>query len=248
MDLISELKDAPDALRTALADSKVIEALTTFITAREKPLVDKRDELLGKNKELNDYITTAGGRDAISKLAADKAKAEQEAKDAIAKSGSADELRSHFGTEIEKREKEIQKLKDEKKEAKVKSRVSRAITDAGGNATLLGPHISQRIASEVNAEGEVVITVNKDGKPWLVGTDAKAATLKDLLEDMKKDQAFATAFSATNVNGSGAKNNMTGLTGVINPWAKETFNLTEQGKLMTQNPDLAKTLKTAAGR
>lgn len=32
-----------------------------------------------------------------------------------------------------------------------------------------------------------------------------------------------------------------------NPWKKETFNLTEQGRIITTDPELAKTLKAAAG-
>ncbi|MNW43790.1 Phage minor structural protein GP20 [compost metagenome] len=34
--------------------------------------------------------------------------------------------------------------------------------------------------------------------------------------------------------------------GQVNPWKKETFNLTEQGKLLRENPDLAKQLQAAA--
>ena len=32
-----------------------------------------------------------------------------------------------------------------------------------------------------------------------------------------------------------------------NPWKKETFNLTEQGRILRENPELAKQLKVAAG-
>ncbi|MFC5468419.1 DUF4355 domain-containing protein [Cohnella suwonensis] len=35
--------------------------------------------------------------------------------------------------------------------------------------------------------------------------------------------------------------------GQINPWKKETFNLTEQGRIIRENPELAKQLKAAAG-
>jgi hypothetical protein len=34
--------------------------------------------------------------------------------------------------------------------------------------------------------------------------------------------------------------------GIKNPWAKETFNLTEQGRIMRENPELAKQLMAAA--
>ncbi|GIQ70753.1 hypothetical protein DUZ99_02045 [Xylanibacillus composti] len=35
--------------------------------------------------------------------------------------------------------------------------------------------------------------------------------------------------------------------GIVNPWKQETFNLTEQGRLLREKPELAKQLKTAAG-
>ena len=33
-----------------------------------------------------------------------------------------------------------------------------------------------------------------------------------------------------------------------NPWAKETLNLTEQARILTENPNLAATLKAQAAR
>ncbi|MGG1554991.1 phage scaffolding protein [Paenibacillus ferrarius] len=35
--------------------------------------------------------------------------------------------------------------------------------------------------------------------------------------------------------------------GQVNPWKKDTFNLTEQGRLLREKPDLAKQLQAAAG-
>lgn len=35
---------------------------------------------------------------------------------------------------------------------------------------------------------------------------------------------------------------------IVNPWAKETFNLTEQGRIYKEDPELAEKLKAAAGR
>ncbi len=43
--------------------------------------------------------------------------------------------------------------------------------------------------------------------------------------------------------GGGSK----GGNGQVNPWKKETINLTEQGRILRENPDLAKQLKVAAG-
>jgi hypothetical protein len=34
---------------------------------------------------------------------------------------------------------------------------------------------------------------------------------------------------------------------VVNPWKKETLNLTEQARLLREDPELAKQMKAAAG-
>ena len=34
--------------------------------------------------------------------------------------------------------------------------------------------------------------------------------------------------------------------GIKNPWSKEHFNLTEQGRILRENPDLAKQLQAQA--
>ena len=78
---------------------------------------------------------------------------------------------------------------------------------------------------------------DKEGKP--IG-------IEDILKPMKEDKAmahlFGTGKSGTDYTPAGG-GNYTGK----NPFAKDTFNLTEQGKLLRDNPAQAKELAAAAG-
>lgn len=78
---------------------------------------------------------------------------------------------------------------------------------------------------------------DKEGKP--IG-------IEDILKPMKEDKALAHLFqsgkSGTEYNPAGG-GSYTGK----NPFAKDSFNLTEQGKLFKENPAQAKELATAAG-
>lgn len=78
---------------------------------------------------------------------------------------------------------------------------------------------------------------DKEGKP--IG-------IEDILKPIKEDKAMAHLFqvskNGTDYNPAGG-GNYAGK----NPFAKDTFNLTEQGKLLKENPAQAKELATAAG-
>lgn len=78
-------------------------------------------------------------------------------------------------------------------------------------------------------------TFDKDGKP--VGVDD---ILKPLREDKTYSHLFIEKGGAYTPKGGG---NPTGK----NPFSKETWNLTEQGKLLKSNPEQAKTLAAEAG-
>src|SRR5882672_810309 len=84
-------------------DEKNKEALGKIIDASKAPLISKRDELLGQITTHKAFITGLGGEDAIKSLGAAKAKAEQDAKDALASSTDANAVRDTLGKEIKTR-------------------------------------------------------------------------------------------------------------------------------------------------
>ncbi len=73
--------------------------------------------------------------------------------------------------------------------------------------------------------------------------ESKVVGLEDTLKGYREDQSMGHLFEKksnyTPTGGQGSN--------IINPWAKETFNLTEQGRIVTTNLAQAKELAQAAG-
>ena len=87
------------------------------------------------------------------------------------------------------------------------------------------------------AGGIEKFTFDKDGKP--VGVE-------EAVKPYKEDAAMAHLFKQEPKKPPyNPQNGDTG--GTANPFAKETFNLTEQGRLLKENPAQAKELAAAAG-
>lgn len=81
-----------------------------------------------------------------------------------------------------------------------------------------------------------------------VTDDGKVEGVKEALEALLKDRPWLKK----NTGGSGQVGGGTnppgaGSSGETNPWKKETFNLTQQAKVLRENPALAARLKAEAG-
>lgn len=73
--------------------------------------------------------------------------------------------------------------------------------------------------------------------------DSRVKAFGDLVKKFVKSEVDRT-FKENGRNPNGGGKTSTG----VNPYAKETFNLTEQMRLEVENPELAKTLKASAGK
>jgi hypothetical protein len=104
----------------------------------------------------------------------------------------------------------------------------------------------QSIKTEVVNGAVVVKVLDKDGHPRIKDANTDF-TVADLLAELKEQRPGL--FKAENKSGIGInpKTGAGGGTGQVNPWAKETFNRTEQGILTNTKPELAKQLKAQAG-
>jgi hypothetical protein len=83
-----------------------------------------------------------------------------------------------------------------------------------------------------------------------IDDDGKVTISDKPLTDYMKEWVKSDEGKAFILNGSaggGANGGGNGTKGVANPWAKETFNLTEQGKAIKANPAQARELAQAAG-
>lgn len=79
-------------------------------------------------------------------------------------------------------------------------------------------------------------TFDKDGKP--IGVE-------DVLKPMRESAPHL--FKSNGAGGYNPAAGGAGSAGSNNPWKKETFNLTEQGKILKSDPAQAKQLASAAG-
>ena len=83
-----------------------------------------------------------------------------------------------------------------------------------------------------------------DKTKLILGEDGKVTGLDEQLKDLEKSKPFLFK-TAGNKGGYEPKGGEGG--GNKNPFAKETFNLTEQGRLLNSNPEQARALAAAAG-
>ena len=77
---------------------------------------------------------------------------------------------------------------------------------------------------------------DKDGNP--IGIDDVLKPLRESLPHLFKTENKPNGYNPAGGSGSG---------GIVNPWKKESFNMTEQGKILRNDPVQAKQLASAAG-
>lgn len=90
--------------------------------------------------------------------------------------------------------------------------------------------------------------IGENGEKRIKDSVGNPFTLKDLVASYKAREEWGGAFKAAGTSGSGARPDNTGVKGGgKNPWSKEHWNLTEQGRLAREKPEEAKRLAAAAG-
>lgn len=114
------------------------------------------------------------------------------------------------------------------------------------------PFIVQMLerAGRIDAEGKVIF-VYDDGSTIMAGDDAHNASADEaiplLMEKMGVDPKVKILSPNTTSGSGGNPNTGGGVNMEVNPWKKETWNLTKQSEISVKNPALAKQLKAAAG-
>lgn len=98
-----------------------------------------------------------------------------------------------------------------------------------------------QIAIAADAQDVGIVSGLFDKSKLILGDDGKVTGLDEQLTALKKDKPFLFK------KGKGYEPNGGGGPLDKNPFAKETFNLTEQGKILRENPEQARALAAAAG-
>lgn len=102
-----------------------------------------------------------------------------------------------------------------------------------------------QIAIAADAQDVGIVSGLFDKSKLILGDDGKVTGLDEQLTALKKDKPFL--FTDGKLKGKGYEPNGGGGPLDKNPFAKETFNLTEQGKILRENPEQARALAAAAG-
>lgn len=130
----------------------------------------------------------------------------------------------------------------------IDAEATRVLSEEGGNATLLLPHVKKSTQVVEDNGTYAVRIIGADGNPR-VNAKGEYLGIADLVEEMKGNESFQCAFAPSNRTGGGTKGSTGGggapFTG--NPWKKETWNMTEQFKMFKENPAKAQALAKEAG-
>lgn len=96
-------------------------------------------------------------------------------------------------------------------------------------------------AAITNAQDVALVAGLVDRSKVTLGEDGKLAGLDEQLKVLQTEKAFLFKSTGGGYNPAGGQNPAN------NPFKKETFNLTEQGRLFRENPQQARALAEAAG-
>ena len=103
-----------------------------------------------------------------------------------------------------------------------------------------------KLAIADSAQDADIVAGLIDKAKLILGEDGKVTGLTEQVEALKKDKAFLFKGASGNnpqYNPNGGGNNPP----ATNPFKKETFNLTEQGKMLRDNPEQARAMAAEAG-
>lgn len=172
----------------------------------------------------------------------DTSEAKKKAEEALAERDKQLEKLKKEAGDNEDLKKQIETLQTENKAAKEK--LEAEMKDLRLNTAI-------KLAVAADAHDPDLVTGLVDKSKLLLTDDGKVSGLDDQLKALRDSKAFlfvekdetgkprfkgAKPPEGTDKSGSGQKN----------PWSKEHFNLTEQGKILRENPELAKQLQAAA--
>jgi hypothetical protein len=161
------------------------------------------------------------------------------------------QLKNSHLSELEQRESTIKGMTDSLHQHILKADLAKAAMDVGANLAILEPHLKQHLKVSQNDNGEYVTRVVDPEGNIRENSNLEPMSVAELFGEFKERPEFQGEgiFKQEKVpGGSGSSGNKTGgISGVKNPWAKETLNLTEQVMLMDKDPKLADRLRREAG-
>lgn len=214
---------------------------------------DRLKEFRDKNIQLTQELTTL--KETYKDVPADKvadfiaAKADADAGKTIKKEGFEEAVNQRVAAVKQASEKALAEAKakaDAAEAALQRHQVSIALRDAGGKFGLrkgAESDLESRGFSVLKmVDGKLIAHDPISGQPLYNPEDATPMQLEKWVEGLTKSAPHLFEES----RGAGAPGSGTGGVNGPNPFSQKTFNLTEQGRIMRENPALAQRLKAAA--
>ena len=260
--LKEQLGDNPELLQSVMTAAE--EEANALVNVKTEGLSKKRDQLLAevkalKKNQLPEDVDIEAYQNYLSEkeqFEAEKLKAEETK---LAEAGRWDELKNSMVNshrdEVSKLQNDYTNQINELKLALDKELIEnvaiKAIDKEEGNAMLLLPHIKPHLMTQRNDEtgNYETVVVDGSGNPRINEKDGNPFTVSDLIAEFKANEIYSGAFPMQN-GGSNipAGKNGKGSAGQQNPWKRETWNVTNQARLLKENPTLGQQMKKAAGR
>lgn len=238
--------DLDNTLNTHTAIIPLATALAT-VKKEKKTLQDKIAGLESRTAGLPDDFDPSKYADIVAELEALKTDPNRD-KDTEAKL-----QRERERYEQRLRDAETKRLADLKtKDDEIKERdalIHETLVDGGLTEALVKNGIAKEFMGATRAllRGSVKVRKNDDGKRHaVVDTDLGEVDIDKFVENWSKsDDGKPFVMPAKGGGGQGSGN---GRGSEINPWAKDSFNLTEQGRIVNTDKDKARRLMKSAGR
>ena len=182
----------------------------------------------------------------------------QAERDKLAKNGEFDKIKDQLmqghAKELGKKDEEIIGLKSKVSTLEIELHntiLDNAITIEAAAAKCLNPallalQIKNEAKIEITDDGRRVIKLLDDSGTTKFNSKGDNMSVKDRIAEMKQDEAFAMLFEG-GIQGAGSGTGNARAGRLQNPWKKESFNLTKQGQIIRENPDLAKRFAAEVG-
>lgn len=151
------------------------------------------------------------------------AERENQLEELKAAKGAADSLKERIKELQAENMKAMEKAEAEMKELRLNSAIKIAIADKAQDVDLVAGLF--------------------DRSKLILGEDGKVTGLEEQLKNLQENKAFLFKgeVKTPSYKPNGGENKK------ANPFARETFNLTEQGRMLRENPEEARALAAAAG-
>lgn len=179
-------------------DADGVEDVTGLKTAlrNERALRERAEKKLPEGFDPEDYAELLKLREEATKgKLSDKQREELES--------FKRQMQEQSAKEIQKREKEMERLRTALRQELVTGRATAALASAKGSVKLLLPHV-ERHATVTEVDGRFVPVVVDEEGHTRVGPSGANMTFEELVAEMRANAEYAGAFEGTGSSGGGA--------------------------------------------